>query len=183
MAHIIAHSANGPRGGVKSGDDNYVNLILLCPTHHTIIDKAPEGQFTVERLLQWKATHERRIEESLAAQIFADRTQLDTFISRRLIENHTCWMIYGPESATAKANPNSTAGFFWPFRKLSHIVPNNRQIISAIRSNDALFGLNEYRVACEFVEHAEGFERNCTVQTENVPRFPVEFGNMFNDKR
>lgn len=183
MAHVIARSSDGPRGGSDPGDDSYANLILLCPTHHTLVDKAPEGKFTVEMLLEWKAAHERRIEASLAAPLFPDRAQLDEFISTKLIENKSCWATYGPESDAAKKNPNSNAAFFWPFRKLSLIVPNNRKLISAIQTNQKLFDYDEYRIACDFIEHAEGFERNCTVPTENVPRFPVEFGNMFNDKR
>jgi len=183
MAHVIARSTDGPRGRSAGGDDTYANLVLLCPTHHTVVDKAPEGKFTVEMLLQWKAHHESRIAASLAAPVFPDRAQLDDFIRTKLIENRACWSTYGPESGIAKSNPNSTAGLFWPFRKLSLIVPNNRQIISAIRSNSALFDSDEYRTACDFVEHAEGFERNCTTATENVPRFPVEFAKMFSDER
>jgi hypothetical protein len=181
MAHVIAHSTDGPRGKSTGGNDSYSNLILLCPTHHTLVDKAPGGKFTSEMLHEWKTEHERRIEASLAAPIFPDRSQLDDFISRRLIENRACWSTYGPESNAAKSNPNSTAGLFWSFRKLTLIVPNNRQIISAVRSNSSLFSADEYRTTCSFVEHAEGFERNCITPTEGVPRFPRQFGEMFND--
>jgi len=42
MAHVIPQSSDGPRGtaGIK-GPDTYENLILLCPYHHEMIDKAP----------------------------------------------------------------------------------------------------------------------------------------------
>ena len=43
MAHMIARSPDGPRGRAGGGDDTYANLILLCPTHHREVDKAPEG--------------------------------------------------------------------------------------------------------------------------------------------
>jgi hypothetical protein len=181
MAHVIARSTGGPRGGSNAGEDTYANLILLCPTHHTLVDKSPEGKFTVEMMLEWKGDHEGRIAASLAAPIFPERSALDAFIRTRLIENHTCWKTYGPESQSASNNRNSTAGLFWPFRKLSLIVPNNRQIISAIRSNQGLFTSAEYRTACDFIEHAEGFERHCTTATEDVPRFPAAFGAMFDE--
>lgn len=183
MAHAIARKSGGPRGRPTPGADSYTNLILFCPTHHTLVDKAPEGTFPAKTLLKWKADHERRIEASLTSPVFADRSQLDDFIRTNLIENHTCWSTYGPESDIAQKNPNSTAGLFWPFRKLSLIVPNNRHIISAIRSNSALLDTKEYRIACAFIEHAEGFERNCITPTENVPKFPVAFGSMFNEER
>ena len=183
MAHVVAHSTRGPRGGKAAGSDTYSNLILLCPTHHTLIDKAPSGSFPEATLSQWKADHECRIESSLKSPIFADRVQLDDFIRRKLIENRVCWATYGPESKTAKSNPNSSVGLFWPFRKLSLVVPNNRSLISAIRSNIHLFNDREYEIACSFIEHAEGFERNCTIPTENVPRFPIEFGAMYGEQQ
>src|SRR3546814_14625787 len=42
--------------------DDYRNLILLCPTHHTLIDrKENEAAYPVELLLEMKAAHEARI--------------------------------------------------------------------------------------------------------------------------
>ena len=45
MAHVIAKSPDGPRGVSDGGSDTYQNLILLCPTHHTEVDKAAPGTF------------------------------------------------------------------------------------------------------------------------------------------
>jgi len=179
MAHVIAKKEKGPRGREGGGDDSYENLILLCPTHHTIVDKAPEGKFTVEMLLEWKANHEEEIRQSLASPSFDDRKQLNDYASRLLIENHACWLTYGPESKTARKNPNSTAGLVWQFRKLSFIVPNNRKIILAIHAHKHYFNAKEYVVACKFVEHAEGFEANCTNRVEGVPRFPKKVSRLF----
>jgi hypothetical protein len=130
-------------------------------------------------LLKWKADHERAIEQSLASPLFPDRDGLNMYIQSLLIENYTCWLSYGPESNEAKRNPNSTAGHIWKFRKLSFIVPNNRKIILAIHANKQHFTADEYKLACQFVEHAEGFESNCTRPVEGVPRFPTEFGKLF----
>jgi hypothetical protein len=61
IAHIVAESSDGPRGeDVLPLDkrDEYQNLILLCPTHHTIIDNNPT-EWTVERLKQIKQEHEK----------------------------------------------------------------------------------------------------------------------------
>ena len=180
MAHVIARkSTTLRRGRADAGDDTYDNLVLLCPTHHTYVDKAPEGTFTEQMLLQWKADHEVKIAATLASPLFRDRQSLNAFVRPLLIHNQVCWATYGPESLAAKANPLSNAAYFWPFRKLSLIVPNNRRIVMAAQTNPQLFSPTDYITACSFIEHAEGFERNCTFPTENVPRFPKDFGGLF----
>ena len=66
QAHIIAEEENGPRGKSPLTLDqrnSYPNLILLCPTHHTIIDKAPD-EYPVEILHELKSQHELWFEKS-----------------------------------------------------------------------------------------------------------------------
>lgn len=67
MAHIVADSPDGPRGEsdlTPEARDNYSNLILLCPTHHTLIDKNPE-EWTVEKLKLMKLEHEHWVTHKL----------------------------------------------------------------------------------------------------------------------
>jgi len=54
MAHIIAKNHSGPRGTADVSNNTYNNLILLCPTCHTIIDKAPIEDYPIETLNKWK---------------------------------------------------------------------------------------------------------------------------------
>lgn len=64
-AHIHSRSSDGPRYNDKlalSEIDSCVNLIVLCPTHHTIIDANTEI-FTSELLKDMKLNHERKIRE------------------------------------------------------------------------------------------------------------------------
>src|SRR2546427_146067 len=45
IAHIVADSRQGPRGcwQLSTEDLNrYPNLILLCPTHHRVVDSQPK---------------------------------------------------------------------------------------------------------------------------------------------
>src|SRR5215213_839921 len=70
MAHVIARKPKGPRGHAKGGTDHYSNLVLLCPTHHRLVDKAKPGTFSEELLLQWKADHEHSIRSRLAAPAY-----------------------------------------------------------------------------------------------------------------
>lgn len=66
-AHIIAQSKDGPRGEVRIEPqriDLYENLILLCPTHHTLVDAQP-SKYDVDVLHDMKTTHERWVDSNL----------------------------------------------------------------------------------------------------------------------
>lgn len=68
MAHIVGESPDGPRGDSSLTPDErnrYENLILLCNTHHQLIDSQPQT-YPVERLRAMKEDHESRIEKLLA---------------------------------------------------------------------------------------------------------------------
>lgn len=59
-AHIRARSEGGPRYDPEFTDVNgYENLVLMCPTHHAMIDANGGVGYTVEALITMKATHER----------------------------------------------------------------------------------------------------------------------------
>ena len=69
-AHIIADSEHGTRGCSESakyaGDIN--NIILLCPSCHTKVDKDTNQEYyTVELLHRIKDFHEQRVQEQLSA--------------------------------------------------------------------------------------------------------------------
>ncbi|VVM46141.1 HNH endonuclease signature motif containing protein [Pseudomonas crudilactis] len=66
MAHIIAKSTNGTRGGeeLSHGRNSYENLILLCANHHTEVDQNPQ-RYPVNELNRIKSEHER-----VAASVF-----------------------------------------------------------------------------------------------------------------
>lgn len=180
MAHVIARSENGPRGRTGGGNNTYANLILLCPTHHTIIDKAPSGHFPETLLFDWKARHEQRVRESLQPQVIADKAAMLREIGYLLAENYQVWKTFGPESDIAVRNPISSSAEIWTLRKLNRIVPNNRKIINIVMGNRDFLTAKEYSACCLFIEHAEGFEANCYVRREGVPRFPHAFQELIN---
>lgn len=178
MAHVIAKKPDGPRGQAAGGEDTYENLILLCPTHHTEIDKAPDGVFTVDLLYSWKRAHEERVRNSFLSQKYSDHHTFASAVKRLLIENRSAWKQYGPESLEATRNPISNLAEVWKLRKLDTVVPNNRRIIHLIEQNKGLIDVEDYSHCVALIEHAEGFERNCYVRTEGVPRFPADFEVM-----
>ncbi len=181
MAHIIAKKPDGPRGNASGGEDTYDNLILLCPTHHTEVDKAPEGVFTVEELNRWKSQHEQNVTNSFKSPKYSTKEEMAKAINILLSQNFTIWKNYGPESSEASRNPLSNLVEFWNFRKLDTIVPNNRKIINIIKRNSELFESKDLQYSFEFIEHAEGFERNCYERTEGILRFPTKFQEVINN--
>lgn len=62
MAHVVAFSEQGPRGGEpRPADINDIeNLMLLCHPHHKLIDDHPL-EYTRETLEGYKKAHEDRI--------------------------------------------------------------------------------------------------------------------------
>lgn len=73
ICHIYAVSEDGPRGkpGLTDKELNHPsNLILLCPTHHTIIDGQHES-YPAEVLLDWKRSHEEKMQNLLSTDLGA----------------------------------------------------------------------------------------------------------------
>lgn len=67
VAHIHAYEDDGPRANPQLSQEDrnkYDNLLSLCPTHHTIVDKQP-NTYTAEVLKGWKRGIEKRVADSL----------------------------------------------------------------------------------------------------------------------
>lgn len=176
MAHMIAKNPAGPRGDQENINNNsYDNLILLCPNHHTIVDKATHI-YSEHILREMKRTFEKYISDSLQPHLqYKSFAEFCADVSKILIENKCIWRKYGPESSVAFDDPCSNMAEYWILRKLDTIVPNNQRIVSLIKLNKNLFSLDFYSLAMDFVEHAKSFEYNCYHRLDQAPRFPVKF--------
>jgi hypothetical protein len=83
ICHMKAQKPDGPRfdSSISVTEINdFDNLILLCPLHHTIIDSDVES-YTVERLVQMKTTHESNYEN--------EKLDIDDTTARHWIESIT----------------------------------------------------------------------------------------------
>jgi len=96
MAHIVARSPDGPRGqnSLTAYPDGYENLILLCPTHHTEVDKNP-STWPVARLHAMKADHETWVSEQLTTGKIRVAVIDNTVF---LAERETSWIECGREN-------------------------------------------------------------------------------------
>lgn len=72
ICHIAAASPEGPRFDPLMDNDqrrHFDNLILLCDECHTIIDnKENEIKYPVSLLIEWKKSHEEKIQSKLMAK-------------------------------------------------------------------------------------------------------------------
>lgn len=73
IAHIVASSSNGPRGADNSQElsTDIDNLMLLCKTHHKLVDDNPE-EYTVESLKKMKLNQEEKVKELLDAMYYPE---------------------------------------------------------------------------------------------------------------
>ena len=79
QAHIVGESENAPRGKSPltiNERNSYFNLILLCPTHHTIVDNNPED-YPIEKLHLIKDQHELWVEQTLSERADLRKTAQD----------------------------------------------------------------------------------------------------------
>lgn len=65
VAHIVGDKPDGPRGHPEDSRRlaaDFSNLMLLCDTHHRLVDREAVAEHPVERLREMKQRHEDRIE-------------------------------------------------------------------------------------------------------------------------
>jgi hypothetical protein len=105
ICHIRARSRGGPRYDSKQSNEErnaFSNLILLCGTHHDIIDNEPE-LYTVDVLVEMKSQQEKngRNEVSPKDTIFA-RILLNDYERRiQIVSNSGNIMIDSPGAVQA----------------------------------------------------------------------------------
>ncbi len=101
QAHIVAAEADGPRGSsplAPEDRESYHNMILLCPTHHSEIDKNV-SDWPIQRLHVQKSKHELWVRETLAettdpvrlAKQVAVTYVIDSAVELLCLENWQGW--------------------------------------------------------------------------------------------
>ncbi len=180
MAHIIGNKPTATRGIPEGGANTYDNLILLCPTHHTHIDKAPEGTYTVDMLHEWKKNHEAKISSVGKAVKLDSFMKLQKKVSRLLAKNKAIFDALGPLSEVAQSDPSSNSFLVWELRRIDRIIPNNREILNLIDANEALIQEDTIIKAIEkFRIHVESYEKHVYHRLDSYPLFPDEFAEVF----
>lgn len=182
MAHIIGQKEDGPRGDDElplNERDEFENIILLCPTCHTMVDKNPK-LFPKETIIQWKKKHQESIKALFIVPMFNTRKEVRQYLKPLLAENKFIFDTYGPYSRNAEENQMATE-LEWERQSIQKIIPNNRKIEAIITQNEKLLSEEEYPLYIQFKQHREGFEFNKLSGDVSavVPRFPDGFEKLF----
>ncbi len=185
MAHISGDQPGSNRhdpNQTQEQRDDYQNLILLCPTHHRLIDRAEnEERFPADLLCKFKTDHEEYVRSKLNPEPDLDKGAIAQQIAPLLAENHQVWLAYGPLSDFARKNPNNDAAYsVWLGERLGTIVPNNRRIAELLRSGIRAFDPVEQEIIARFGLHVRSYELWVAdeISYEGVTRFPADFAEM-----
>jgi len=184
MAHVIPHGDHGPRHKDRPPGqflaDSIDNLLVLCPTCHTMIDKDPEAYPRV-RLLDWKQNHLARLLLKQGVKVYGERAQVRSAIGSILAQNRAIWQQYAPiDGWDFEYDPESVVAKVWSQRMRSVILPNHYRVQAIIEANLSLASDGERRVFAEYQEHVRGLsERHVCGVAGQAIRFPVAMESIF----
>ncbi len=185
LAHIIGQSEDGPRGDddlpLEERDD-YENIILLCPTCHTKVDKFPHI-YPVATVRNWKQTHEERIVALFNIPKFDTRDLARKEIAKLQLNNKIVFDTFGPYSKQAEENYLETEKI-WEQKSIGTIIPNNRRINAILERNYDLLTDGEKYLFEEWKQHKESFEFNKLSgdKTSSLVIYPTAFNSILNDE-
>lgn len=182
VAHIVAASNHGPRANTNATEEkltDFSNLILLCPTCHTIVDRAPQ-KFTVDLMGQWKTLHEEKVRDTLKIRPFTTRKELNVAISGILLKNRLIWQQYGPDSPSGQSLITDVSDT-WRRKVLTEVIPGNNRISKLLEANSHLLESEELEVIASFSLHVTALEDRHIggIINQAAPRFPARMNDIF----
>lgn len=181
MAHIIAAMRDGPRGDdIVPREDlgHYDNLILLCPTCHTIIDRAPDT-YPVDMILGWKVDHVARLRRAFEVLHVNERPAARELIEPLLTTNRELFDRYGPQN-DYKWDLEAEGAAIWRRKMRAQIIPNNQRILLMADENRHLLTENESNTVEAFRQHVDDFVQKHMSELETVAtQFPVDMRNIY----
>lgn len=162
QAHIVGEKTNAARGTSSLTLDQrngYHNLILLCPNHHTEIDKN-EDDWPVEKLHLIKSEHELWVNETLSQTVdqfqIAKQVSVTSIIDAAVkycrLDNWKAWT-----SFALSPDPR------WPQELPDEVFEFRQKVIAAIwpeefeelKRSITTFSILLSRASQKFMEHSE----------------------------
>lgn len=180
MAHVFAANDDGPRANNLLTPEErgaYENLILLCATCHTIIDKAPMV-FPDPVILGWKRQHADKLRSLFGVTHCKTREACLLLIGPLLSENAQIFKDYGPDIVEAR-NPESGADERWQRKVIQKIIPNNQRVLAQLDENRQLLSDTERETLEQFRQHIDDLQaRHIEGYREGAARFPARMSEI-----
>jgi hypothetical protein len=161
--------------------DDPTNLVLLCPTCHTIVDKAP-AEHPAERLLALKTQRAAAVARVGGVINFASRTDARAAVEALLRQNRETFNQYGPDSDDGSL-PTPEAVARWCELVLTEIIPRNELLVSIVTVNSGLASDADHLAA----EHLRAHTRDLAAKHQGdrllAPsrRFPKAAEDIFSE--
>lgn len=181
-AHVFAHSDLGPRadqGLTEEERSDPANIILLCPTCHTEVDKAPD-QYPAQDLTARKAARKAAIALVGGTPVFDTRQEARQAVVRVLERNQVIFSNYGPNPDDGSFSSKEEADR-WSRQVLDDVVPGNELVVAIVRMNEQLTTSEEREVAEHLRQHTRDLAEKHRGQPLTAParRFPEAAENLF----
>jgi hypothetical protein len=158
LAHIIPASTKGPRAGeepeLTEGERALPeNVVVLCPTCHTVVDKAPE-EYPADVLRRWKQRSQEARAVAHGMPVFTSRAKARDFVRGILGVNRAVFDLYGPLDEVF----DETRAEQWRRHVKDTIIPNNRTLLRVLQLNRELLTTQEQMTAHIFAVHVQELE-------------------------
>lgn len=184
MAHVIPHGDEGPRHDERPDSafqtDSFENLILLCPTCHTIVDKDPDG-YSRGTLLGWKISHLAVLAQMQGVRAYKERGEVRQAVLAMMAENNAIWSEFAPtDGSRFEFDPESEAARTWEQRVRGVILPNHFRIQAIVKANLHLMTEVERQTFALYQEHVRGLaERHVCGVAGAAIRYPAGMNGVF----
>lgn len=182
-AHVIPHSSDGPRGkAARDGIavDEPSNLVLLCPTCHTKVDKAPEA-YPVSTLLAQKLRRAAAVARIGGVVEFSTRADARSVAVELLNANRATFDAYGPDGDGWL--PTNEAVSKWRAVLLDELIPRNKLLLSVVEVNATLTSDADRKAAQLLRIHTNELETKHGDEVLLAParKFPTSANDLFRD--
>lgn len=161
-AHIKGEKPDSPRYDAEMSDPErnfYENLVLLCPSCHTKIDKQP-AVYPVELLHRYKAEHEAWVIEATKTEVInISFSELD-LVTKHLI--------------AVSSSAIDTLTLITPAAKIS------KNGLSASITQMILIGMTQVRQVASYIEHIGAIDLDFSKRL--VDGFVAEYTRLRNDE-
>ncbi|MGW4426023.1 hypothetical protein [Streptosporangium sp. NPDC004631] len=181
-AHVVAHSDLGPRADQTLSEEDRsdpANIVMLCPTCHTQVDKLPDN-FPAEVLLSKKASRAAAVALVGGTPVFQTRMDARRAVKEVLERNRLIFRNYGPDVDDGSI-PSTEEVERWSRHVLEDIVPGNELIVAIVRINERITTVEDRETAELLRLHTRDLGEKHRGQPVTAParRFPVATENLF----